>query len=176
MKLPLELVAPDLRFFTSFAESNREWNGKHQDGAGLPDWAEVQSQDGFAKVVEYLVRSETKSEPGLVTCTYRWIVSGDTYLGSIALRHELTPYLAERGGHIGYGIRPSARRLGYASWALAQIRPIARDHGLSRVLVTCNDTNIGSARTIEKNGGILESIRLGDDGVHFRRYWIDLTI
>ncbi|MFD5230388.1 GNAT family N-acetyltransferase [Streptomyces qaidamensis] len=45
--------------------------------------------------------------------------------------------------------------------------------GLDRVLLTCDDGNAGSARTIESNGGALEDVRNTEIGVK-RRYWITL--
>jgi predicted acetyltransferase len=83
-------------------------------------------------------------------------------------RHGLNDYLFEQGGHIGYSVRPSARRRGFAGDALRDALPIARELGISRVLITCDETNVGSRRTIEKNGGIYEDSRKGK-----RRYWID---
>lgn len=76
-------------------------------------------------------------------------------------------------GHIGYGVRPSARRRGLATWALGETLDRARELGLTRVLVTCDDSNVASARTIEGNGGVLEDVRTTTLGLT-RRYWIDL--
>lgn len=88
-------------------------------------------------------------------CTYLWIVEGDTFLGSLAIRHELNDYLLNEGGHIGYSVRPSARRRGHTAAASADAQPMARDLGIHRA-------------TIEKNGGVWEDTRNGK-----RRYWID---
>jgi predicted acetyltransferase len=58
---------------------------------------------------------------------------------------------------------------------------IARSVGVDRVLVTCDDDNIGSIRTIEACGGKLDSVRSAEldsvrpaepDSVALRRYWI----
>ena len=104
----------------------------------------------------------------MVPCTYLWIVDGGTFLGSLAIRHELTEYLLNEGGHIGYSVRPSARRRGHAASALAHALPMARELGIPRVLLTCDVSNAGSRATIEKNGGVYEDTRNGK-----RRYWID---
>ncbi|HWJ09828.1 MAG TPA: GNAT family N-acetyltransferase, partial [Nocardioides sp.] len=112
-------------------------------------------------------------DPGGVRCTYRWIVEGDRVLGGIALRHELDDFLLRVGGHIGYGIRPSARRRGLATWALGRMLDEARGLGLDRVLVTCAEGNVASARTIERQGGVLEDVRDTELG-RARRYWITL--
>lgn len=101
-------------------------------------------------------------------CTYLWIVEGGTFLGSVAIRHELTDFLLNEGGHIGYSVRPSARRRGHAANALADALPIARELGITRVLLTCDEDNFASRGTIEKNGGVYEDSRNGK-----RRYWID---
>ena len=77
-------------------------------------------------------------------------------------------------GHIGYGVRPSARRRGLASWALGEMLGEARAAlGVDRVLVPCLADNIASARTIERNGGVLEGIRDTEHGP-VKRYWINL--
>ena len=105
--------------------------------------------------------------------TYWWITENDTYLGAITLRHALSEILLRGAGHIGYGIRPSARRRGLATWALAAVLPEARALGLDRVLVACDVGNVASARTIEKCGGLLEDVRDTELG-RTRRYWITL--
>jgi predicted acetyltransferase len=79
------------------------------------------------------------------------------------------------GGHIGYVVVPDFRRMGYATTILHLAGEIAREKfGIHRILVTCDDDNIGSIRTIEKNGGILYNIVSGPDlDKPKRRYWID---
>ena len=114
------------------------------------------------------------TEPGLVPCTYWWIVEDDEVLGAIALRHELNDSLRQVGGHIGYGVRPAARRRGLAKFALGEVLRHARDGGLDRVLVTCAEDNTASRRTIEGQGGVLEDIRETELGLA-RRYWITLS-
>jgi predicted acetyltransferase len=142
--------------------------GAHQAGTGL--WLagdlDVDTRAGFAVWLGRLRgQSDTSLPPeaGMVHATYWWIVQA-TYLGAITLRHDLNELLREVGGHIGFGVRPSARRRGLARWALAAVLPRARSLGLGRVLVTCDDDNLASARTIEANGGVLEDVHRLDDG------------
>ena len=106
-------------------------------------------------------------------CTYRWIVEGDRVLGGIALRHELNDFVL-RAGHIGYGIRPSARRRGLATWALGRMLDEARELGLDRVLIVCEVGNIASVKTIEHHGGVLDEVRETELGT-VRHYWISLA-
>ena len=103
-------------------------------------------------------------------CTTWWWVDGRSWLGRIAVRHRLTPALLELGGHIGYDVRPSARRRGHATAMLHAVLPHAVALGIGRVLVTCDVDNAPSQRVIEANGGRFEDERAGK-----LRYWIDLT-
>ena len=96
-------------------------------------------------------------------------------VGRVSIRHQLNEYLETRGGHIGYGVRPAFRGRGYATEILKRALDMARDLGVNRVLVTCNDANVSSAKVIEKAGGILENIiEEGDEKI--RRYWIEPDI
>jgi predicted acetyltransferase len=75
--------------------------------------------------------------------------------------------LLDYGGHIGYDIRPSARRRGHATAMLAEALPVAAKLGIDRVLVTCDDDNVGSRKVIEANGGVFE-----DQRREKLRYWV----
>ena len=172
-----ELIAPTARLHRSWLEARDEWAaGVHQDGSGLHEDDEVESPEGFQAWVERLHREGDRSVPPVgrrVHSTYFWMVEDERYLGAIALRHELTDFLLQVGGHIGYSVRPSARRRGLGTWALGAVLPHATALGLQRVMVACVDGNLGSQRVIEGNGGVLEDIRDSDLG-RMRRYWIEL--
>ena len=166
------LIAPDVSYHASWLEGSAEFDGAHRDGAGAEDWPleELEDDQSFLRFVDALVndaRPESPRKPGYVPCTYLWIVDGDTFLGPLAIRHELNDFLLNQGGHIGYSVRPSARRRGHAAAALANALPIARELGIARILLTCDEDNAGSRATIEKNGGVYEDSRNGK-----RRYWI----
>ena len=100
-------------------------------------------------------------------------VDRNIFVGAVNIRHYLTDALLYAGGHIGDGVRPSERRKGYATAMIALALDECRKLGLDRVLMTCDKTNVGSAKSIIKNGGELENEVL-DDGVLEQRYWIDL--
>ena len=95
-------------------------------------------------------------------------------LGCLWLRHHIDfPIDREYGGHIGYGIRPSARGKWYATEMLQLWLQEAKKLWIDRILITCDDDNIASAKVIEANGGILEKC-MEKDGVKMRRYGINL--
>ena len=172
-----ELFSPTSDLHRSWLASRDEWGrGVHQDGAGLHADDDVDTAAGFSAWVDRLLRQADTSIPageGRVHATYWWVVEGGTYLGAITVRHELNEFLLRAGGHIGYGIRPSARGRGLATWALRSVLPQASALRLEKVLVTCDDGNLASAQVIEKAGGVLEDVRHTELGLT-RRYWIPL--
>lgn len=94
-------------------------------------------------------------------------------VGRASIRHELNEFLLGWGGHVGYAVLPEHRRRGYATEILRQSIVVARSYGVDGVLVTCDDQNVGSARVIERCGGVLENVVDGPDpGERTRRYWI----
>jgi len=111
-----------------------------------------------------------------VPSTFLFAFVGNRIVGRASIRHALNEFLHRVGGHIGYVVVPEFRRRGYATEILRQSLQIARDKcGLNRILVTCDDDNIGSIRTIEKNGGVLENVVGAPDlDKPLRRYWIEL--
>lgn len=169
-----ELVLPTTRLHVAFLECRDDWGpGLHEDGFGIGDDDELDSPAGFAAWVHARVRL---AHPAGTPCpaqrhgSPRWIVEDGQVLGGIVLRHQFDDDV----GRIGYGVRPSARRRGLANWALGEMLEEARAAlGVDQVLVRCLADNIASARTIERNGGVLEGIRATERGP-VRRYWINL--
>ncbi|MRR29181.1 GNAT family N-acetyltransferase [bacterium] len=149
--------------------------------AGEPRYAHITAKMSQEDYVELLGKQRANSRgenlpPGRVAETVFFLVRDGNYLiGSSRLRHSLTPSLENEGGHIGYDVRPSQRGKGYATQLLSLVLEEARSLGLSRVLVTCDDVNIASARVIEKNGGkLINKVVAEEDGQLVRRYWIEL--
>ena len=155
------LTTPEATLYPAWLEAHREWGpGLHEDGFGLSTSDDVTALPGFFSWLRRL--SDDKQ------CTYWWIIEDDQVLGGIALRHASHP-LIPRAGHIGYGIRPSARRRGLATWAIGQIVERAHMIGMNQVMAVCASTNTASIRTLEHQGGVL------DQTAHesaVRRYWI----
>jgi predicted acetyltransferase len=113
--------------------------------------------------------------PNHVPSTFLLAFNGERIVGRVSIRHLLNDSLLRMGGHIGYVVVPEFRRQGHATAILHLALQFAHDRlGLDQVLVTCDDDNIGSIKTIEKNGGVLENI-VGGSAVDKpkRRYWIE---
>jgi predicted acetyltransferase len=159
-----ELIKPDAGRHSEWLESHREWGpGLHEDGFGIGPQDDVDSAAGFAAWVEGL-----RSRPARLW----WIVEQQTVLGGIVLRPFTNDDVLRRG-HIGYGVRPSARGRGLATWALDQVLQRAAEAEMKRVLLVCLDSNAASIKTIERSGGILDRTVEEGHGL-VRHYWIDL--
>jgi predicted acetyltransferase len=131
----------------------------------------------FSRWLEVLSERERGIDlpPNHVPSTFLFAFVGSRIVGRVSIRHSLNAFLQRVGGHIGYVVVPEFRRLGYATMILRLSIQIARDKlGIGRILVTCDDDNVGSIRTIEKNGGILENVvSEADLDKPVRRHWIE---
>ena len=170
-----ELVLPTTSVRESFLEAMDEFVAEGAENSqtaawieyNAPGWQDPATFATFVAAVRADAEEGTPRPAGHVPCTTLWWVDGEDYLGRIAIRHRLTDFLREVGGHIGYDVRPTRRREGHASAMLQQALPRAHDLGIDRALVTCDTDNIGSIRVIEHAGGELEDVR----GTK-RRYWV----
>ena len=111
---------------------------------------------------------------GWVPASVFFLLHNGRFIGRVSIRHRLNDFLRRIGGHIGYYIRSDERRKGYGSLILKLTLDKARRLGLKRVLVTCDEGNLGSQKIIEKNGGRLENVEPTENGPPKRRYWIEL--
>ena len=132
-----------------------------------PGWRDPEAFETFVAEVIVDAEEDRPRPTRYVPCTTLWWIDGKEYLGRLAIRHRLNDFLLDVGGHIGYDVRPSARRRSHATAMLHGALPWARELGIDRALVTCDDDNVGSIRAIEAAGGELEDVR-----ERKRRYWV----
>jgi predicted acetyltransferase len=160
---PPTLQWPTTRVRDSYLAGERaDWGQRGLD----PGWIAAAEAD-FDAYVEERRGVRTRWD---VPSTVFWYISGDNYLGTLVLRHELTPVLAEAGGHIGYHVVAPWQRQGHATRMLAAGLDEARRLGLDRVLLTCDPDNEPSQRVILANGGVPDGQAHGED-----RFWISLS-
>ena len=166
----VKLVEPSERYIKSYMEAYEEYRNCNVTSYGFSD---ATAMDVLEKFDNY--RNEKNLKPGRVGAHFFWLVDDerDYFIGEISIRHKLTEALERYGGHIGYGVRCSEWNKGFGTLMLRFALEEARKIGLSEILITCNDNNIGSAKVIENNGFILcEKIENLIDGNDFvtRRY------
>ncbi|MPM20689.1 hypothetical protein SDC9_67125 [bioreactor metagenome] len=172
----LKLIKPNLEY------KEKSWDFRNEC---LSESEEIHGDGGLDKSNNFEEWLENlKKESSKDTCGEKWVPattwlvvreSDKKIVGVIQLRHELNDFLLNRGGHIGYEVRPSERRKGYATEMLRLVLMESKKIGLKKVLVSCTKSNIASAKTIIKNGGVLEDERIWTDGSIYQRYWIEIN-
>jgi predicted acetyltransferase len=170
----VRLVRPDAGRQDELLAMMDEFATDRIDGGamGALSVAELRDPTAFRGWVDMLGRHEQGEgvAEDLVPSSSRWVEEEGRLVGFVSLRHRLNAYLLDQGGHIGYAVRPTARRRGLATAATALVLQECRRRGIDPVLITCDDDNAASATVIERNGGVLEDVRRGK-----RRYWVTLA-
>jgi predicted acetyltransferase len=174
-ELTLPTTAVRASFLLAMAEFRAEGRGGAADrtmvGQEIDTYSDTWNDPaGFSSYVSWLreqAQEDAPRLPHLVPSTTLWWTDGQEYLGRLAIRHRLTQHLVDVGGHIGYDVRPSARRRGHATAMLAAALPWAHELGIDPALVTCDEDNVASRKVIEANHGKLEDQR----GVKLR-FWV----
>jgi predicted acetyltransferase len=172
----LRLVRPQDKFKRSYLAALQEFGVKSEISSwvylGDDEPLDMPSQD-FAQYVVTLLERETKPAPHFVPNTTYWAEYGGEIVGRISIRHELNDFLKNFGGHVGYIVRPSYQRRGFASEMLRQVLQTERAKSIGKLLVTCDEGNIASERTILKNNGIFEGLaEISPDRPKKKRFWI----
>ncbi|MBM7095123.1 GNAT family N-acetyltransferase [Bacillus sp. H-16] len=172
MEKSVYLVSPTVELEEEYLSFYEEWK---ESGEDMIPWVIEKDPADFEEMVRDL-HNQAKGidlKKGWVPDSTFWLVD-DTrrVIGAVNIRHGLTEFLLNGGGHIGYGIRPSERRKGYATKLLALSLEKTKDLGIQNVLVVCDEGNTGSLRTIVKNGGIPEKDYIEEDGNVVKRFWI----
>lgn len=177
MFLEPRLIAPNAAYAQSYADALAEGLGEAPATQYEIDWIREDFADWLRAENDMTRRIVTPdgTEVARVPFTNFWLVAGQEFIGRINIRHHLNSYLEQEGGHVGYAIRTSARGKGYGHMILRLALPELKKLGISKALITCDDTNAPSARIIEKAGGKLQdTITVAGHPVPVRRYWLTL--
>lgn len=167
----IKLIKPTFKYKKSFIAGRKEFQSEEK----TPYENIVRLQKDFGGFLTQMRdREQGKNLPkGRVPSTAYWLTDGKNFIGETSVRHYLTAQTKKEGGHIGYSIRPSKRNMGYGTHILKLALQKAKKLSIKKVLVTCNNNNVGSRKIIEFNGGVLQDT-IKHNGKKVRRYWIKI--
>ncbi len=169
----MRLVSPSSVYEKSFKAAVEEM----REAEGLEFWEQVGSPKNIREYIQIrLDHSKGKHLPiGWIPATTYWLVDDENFIGETTIRHELTEHLLNVGGHIGYWIRPSQRKIGYGTKILQMALSKAKTMGIHQVRITCDETNTASRKIIEANGGKLDGVtNMGETLPRKLLFWISL--
>ena len=175
---PLKLVRPDVLYETSFRKAFSELKSLEERKAWIylgDSRYSTYFKMKFRDYVANLLLKESTPVPGFVCDTVYWAVQDGEVVGRLSLRHELNRDLLKVGGHIGYIVRPSARGRGLSLKMLQELLRTDRAKSMQRLLLSCDEGNIASEKTIVRAGGELEDIiQFPGRPRRTKRFWITL--
>lgn len=169
----MKLIKPNVKYGRSFVQAVEELRLRKEDSFFRAFGGPI-TVDRYIELTEEHARRKGLPQGWVPYATF-WLIDEGEFVGELHLRYELTNYLKNYGGHIGYTIRPSQRKKGYGKQLLALALPEIKALGYSRVLITCDETNIASKKIIEANGGAF--YKGNEQGMNMPQkllYWIDL--
>lgn len=169
----IKLIKPSIYYADDIIKFKQELIDAKSDFAGCGDLNKCKTALEWINIIEDKETNTQKS--GVTSSSYIAIrLCDNRVVGAIDLRHHINhPILSVWGGHIGYTVRPSERRKGYATEMLKQNLQNCKNRGLVKVLIVCDYDNIASEKTIITNGGIFEK-EIVVDGEVMKRFWVYL--
>jgi len=170
------LMRPTSEYASQIAEYRQEFldAGDSMDGCG--PLRRIEEPEEYIKICkDYEDPDRVPSHLVLATQFFFIRKCDNKLVGMLQVRHYFNEYLEKYAGHIGYSVRPSERRKGYAKEMLKAALPFCREIGLAKVLISCIDGNVGSEKTILANGGVYEStVHEPNEDRDLKRFWIEL--
>jgi len=174
----IELVSLEQKYKQQFVDMLSEWseyNQSHPEANTTPYAIFKNDYRDFDFYLKNL--NDDGKQKGLVPSVTFFALDKDRniFVGAVNIRLYLNPHLLKYGGHIGDGVRPSERKKGFATEIIRLALIKCREYKIKKVLMTCNEDNIGSRKSILNNGGVFESVEV-EDGINVERYWLDTNL
>ncbi len=172
----LILIPPTIDYADQIMDFRREFLEADSAMAGVGGLRRCESAEEWLELVARSRNRETCPEGNVPAGTFISVRKSDNKLiGMVNIRYEENDVILSWAGHIGYSVRPSERRKGYAKAQLALALDICRERGMEKVMISCDRENPASARTILANGGVLErEFWMEERSEMIQVYWIDL--
>ncbi|MCC2337010.1 GNAT family N-acetyltransferase [Bacillus tropicus] len=170
----VSLLTPTTDLQDEYLDFYNEWK---DSGETMIPWVISKDPSNFPAMVQELLDAHNGvnlPQSWVPDSTYWLITDNNRIVGAVNIRHSLTEHLFNAGGHIGYGIRPSERRKGYATKLLELSLEKTKKLNITRALVVCDEGNTASEKTILHNGGVRDDDFIEEDGNVVRRFWIEL--
>lgn len=171
----MKLIKLTKEYYNQLSEMIDEWK-KDQEENNTNKSPYAIFKNDYHDIDNYLANLDDTCNGKYVPSTtlFYYDEQRDKLIGAVNIRHYLNEDLLKTGGHIGDGIRPSERKKGHASKMIALALKECKKLGIDKVLMVCDKDNIGSAKSIINNGGVLENEVIGPEGHLEQRYWITL--
>ena len=171
----IRLISPTIEYKQQIIDYREQFVNEEDGIHGSSGLANAPSIEQWLEEIENARDITTVREGWVPAEQYIAVNEESKIVGMLNFRKNSNEFLLQSAGHIGYSVAPSERRKGYATKMLQLATQEAPKYGLTKVLITCTDHNLGSIGVIENNGGILEDIRIDPhDNELTRRYWITI--
>ncbi|KAA0760474.1 GNAT family N-acetyltransferase [Bacillus sp. SH5-2] len=170
----VSLLTPTIDLQEQYLDFYNEWK---DSGETMIPWVISKDPSNFPAMIQELLDAHNGiniPETWVPDSTYWLVTDNNRIVGAVNIRHSLTEHLFNAGGHIGYGIRPSERRKGYATELLALSLEKTKELNITKALVVCDEVNTASEKTILHNGGLRDKDFTEENGNVVRRFWIEL--
>ena len=172
----MKLIQPKIEWKTELQAFRQEFIDADSEMDGCMSLRRLDNIEKWLEQIERISSEETCPSTFVPSTQFIYVREEDNkIIGVLQIRRTLNEYLSKYSGHIGYSVRPSERRKGYAKKMLSDAIPYCREYGIHTLIVACLEDNEASRKTILHNGGIYEStVELPDNRGRLERYQIHI--